>query len=209
MQALMQFEFEFSEDWFSNHIPSWRRVLERLKPGRVLEIGSYEGRSTCFVIETCSRFGALDLTCVDTWAGSADLPSWRMTGVERRFDDNVHLAIADASSPISFHKYKEPSTLVLAHLIAEQSDPFDFIYIDGSHTASDVLSDAVLAFRLLRVGGVMVFDDYLWSMETALEADPLNMPKPAIDAFATIFMRKVRVLPDFPSAQCFIEKIAP
>src|SRR5205823_551614 len=84
MQALMQSEFEFSEDWFSNHIPSWRRVLERLKPGRVLEIGSYEGRSTCFVIETCSRFGALDLTCVDTWAGSADLPSWRMTGVERR-----------------------------------------------------------------------------------------------------------------------------
>jgi len=67
----------------------------------------------------------------------------------------------------------------------------------------------VLAFRLLRVGGVMVFDDYLWSMETALQADPLNMPKPAIDAFATIFMRKVRVLPDLPNAQCFVEKIAP
>jgi len=130
MQALMQSEFEFSEDWFSNHIPSWRRVLERLKPGRVLEIGSYEGRSTWFVIETCSRFGALDLTCVDTWEGSADLPSWRMTGVERRFDDNVHLAIADAPNPISFHKYKESSTLALAHLIAEQSHPFDFIYVD-------------------------------------------------------------------------------
>ena len=86
--------------------------------------------------------------------------------------------------------------------------PFDLIYIDGSHTAADVLIDAVLAFQLLRVGGVMIFDDYLWSMEPALSVDPLNMPKPAIDAFAAIFLRKTRVLPGLPNAQCYVEKIA-
>ncbi len=36
----------------------------------------------------------------------------------------------------------------------------DFVYIDGGHSASDVLLDAAMSFRLLRRGGVMVFDDY-------------------------------------------------
>jgi predicted O-methyltransferase YrrM len=200
--------FEFSEDWFSNHVPSWRTILERLRPSRVLEIGSYEGRSTSFLIDACSRFGPLQLTSVDTWAGSVDLAAPRMAGVERRFDHNVALAISQAAAPVRFTKYKERSTIALARFIADGVQPFDFIYVDGSHTAPDVLTDAVLAFQLLRVGGVMVFDDYLWSMESPLNVDPLNMPKPAIDAFAMLFMRKVRVLPDLPNAQCVVEKIA-
>lgn len=39
---------------------------------------------------------------------------------------------------------------------------FDLVYIDGSHLRLDVLSDASMAWRLLREGGVMVFDDYEW-----------------------------------------------
>ena len=38
----------------------------------------------------------------------------------------------------------------------------DFIYVDGSHQAHDVLCDAILSFKLLRVGGIVCFDDYLW-----------------------------------------------
>ena len=42
----------------------------------------------------------------------------------------------------------------------------------------------------------------------ALSVDPLNMPKPAVDAFVSTFMRKVRVLPGLPNSQCYVEKIA-
>lgn len=200
--------YSFSEDWFSNHISSWNRVLERVRPSRVLEIGCYEGRSTSFIIESCAGYGPLSLYCVDTWEGSVDLSPERMRGVERRFDENVDLAVRRASTPVSVTKLKTPSQAALATLIAGGSEPFDVIYIDGSHTAPDVLLDAVLAFQIVRVGGVMIFDDYLWSMEPQLYADPLNAPKLAIDTFATVYARKVRVLPDFPNAQCYIEKIA-
>jgi predicted O-methyltransferase YrrM len=200
--------YEFSQDWFSNHIPAWNRILSDLRPRRVLEVGCYEGRASCYLIEACTRFGPLHITCVDTWGGSVDLSATQMAGVERRFDDNVSVAIARAEAPVSFTKCRQRSQIALSSLVARGTEIFDFIYIDGSHTAPDVLSDAVLAFPLLRVGGVMVFDDYLWSMEAPLQADPLNMPKPAIDAFATIFMRKIRVLPDLPNAQCFVQKIA-
>ena len=200
--------YSFTQDWFSNHIPTWDGIVARIKPRRVMEIGCYEGLSTTYLIGRCAAYGPLQIHCVDTWAGAIDLPAELMAGVEDRFDANVALAVEQAGARISLRKIKQRSTVALAGMIAAGQAPFDLIYVDGSHTAADVLADAVFAFQLLRVGGVMIFDDYLWSMEPALSVDPLNLPKPAIDAFASLFMRRVRVLPDLPNTQCYIEKIA-
>ena len=41
---------------------------------------------------------------------------------------------------------------------------FDLVYIDGSHSAKDVLLDSLLAWRLLRPGGAMIWDDYEWAL---------------------------------------------
>jgi predicted O-methyltransferase YrrM len=200
--------YNITQDWFSNHIPAWGSILAQVRPRRLMEIGCYEGLATTYIIENCAVFGPLQIHCIDTWTGAVDLPPELMAGVEARFDENVALAISGAAAAVSLRKIKQRSALALAGHIATGEAPFDLIYIDGSHTAADVLIDAVLAFQLLRVGGVMIFDDYLWSMEPALSVDPLNMPKPAIDAFATVFMRKVRVLPGLPNSQCYVEKIA-
>ena len=54
----------------------------------------------------------------------------------------------------------------------------------------------------------MILDDYLWTMEPQRKVDLLNTPKLAIDAFTSIYMRKLRILSDFPNSQCFVEKIA-
>jgi predicted O-methyltransferase YrrM len=37
---------------------------------------------------------------------------------------------------------------------------FDFIYVDGSHQTADVLLDACLSFKLVKPGGIILFDDY-------------------------------------------------
>jgi predicted O-methyltransferase YrrM len=62
-----------------------------------------------------------------------------------------------------------------------QENSFDFIYIDGSHTAPDVLQDAVLCHPLLKVGGILIFDDYGWKDPNV--EDPTNSPAMAIDFF--------------------------
>jgi len=46
-----------------------------------------------------------------------------------------------------------------------------------------VLEDAVLCWPLLKKGGLLTFDDYEWDGDP----DPLNCPKPAIDAFLDVF----------------------
>jgi hypothetical protein len=63
---------------------------------------------------------------------------------------------------------------------------FDFIYVDGSHQAPDVLADAFLSFRLLRENGVIAFDDYLWQEALPDGIDSIRCPKLAIDAFTNI-----------------------
>ena len=43
----------------------------------------------------------------------------------------------------------------------KQNKSFDFIYIDGSHNGEDILSDAIEAFKILKIDGLIFFDDFL------------------------------------------------
>ena len=69
-------------------------------------------------------------------------------------------------------------------------DMYDFIYVDGSHTAPDVMTDACMAFGLLKKGGIMLFDDYLWNHVPGI----LHRPKLAVDLFVTLFSEKAELL---------------
>jgi len=89
--------------------------------------------------------------------------------------------------------HKSSSKNALCKLIAEsQSGYFDFIYIDGSRMAFDVITDAVLSFELVRIGGIIAFDDYLWKLPGSNNI--LTNPKFAIDSFTNIFSPRIRIL---------------
>ena len=53
---------------------------------------------------------------------------------------------------------------MLSKFLCDLNKCFDFIYIDGSHIAKDVLTDACMAWPLLMPKGLMVFDDYMWEI---------------------------------------------
>lgn len=195
--------YEFTNDWFGatgRYI--WEKILPQLGPRRILEVGSYEGRSTCFLIDALQS--PLELHCVDTWEGGAEHKDIDMAAVKRRFDANVDAAVANAKEEVKVVKHAGRSDAILSGMQPDYAGYFDFIYIDGSHTAADVLCDAVLAFRLLRSGGVMCFDDYLWRDNDPM--DPVNCPKMAIDAFTLIYCKQLNVMA-LPPTQLFVEKL--
>lgn len=141
----------FTSDWFSPKIPYWERVISKVKKGpwNCLEIGSYEGRSSCWILENLpdSR-----LTCVDTFEGSVEHTDIQKTGIYERFMDNTkewkdRLTVLRGQSDIVVRAMKPEPT-------------YDFIYIDGSHEGPDVLTDIVLCWKLLKSGGLCIFDDY-------------------------------------------------
>ena len=128
-----------------------------------------------------------------------DLGSLRQT-----FETNVRAV----GSPAGVEIRQGDSLHELSKLVAEDCPLFDFVSIDGSHQAPDVLGDAIVAFRLLSPGGVMAFDDYLWDPQKPGLSNPLSLPKCAIDSFATIFSNKCRVLAGLPLYQLYIQKHA-
>lgn len=207
-------DYQFTTKWFERDAkPVWQQLLPTIRPRRILEIGSFEGASTCFMVDMLAKFHPLEVHCIDTWEGGVEhLPGGSaqvdMTRVEARFRSNVDLAISRATHPVNLVVHKGYSDDQLTRLLVEgHRGGFDFIYVDGSHQAFDVLCDAVLCFRLLKVGGLMVFDDYLWSEDLPYGQDLLRCPKPAIDAFVNLYARKLKVL-RAPLYQLFVRKSA-
>jgi predicted O-methyltransferase YrrM len=203
--------FEFTQNWFDMLARgAWEHLIPQIKPRRILEVGSFEGASACFLIQHLGKEQDLELHCVDTWEGGVEHQErgFNMSAVETRFKKNVEVAKASVSHKVKLVAHKGSSDICLASLLSQgKRNYFDFVYIDGSHQAPDVLCDAVLGFRLLKIGGVMAFDDYLWAESLPQGKDPLRCPKPAIDAFVNLNFRKINVL-SAPLYQLYIQKIS-
>jgi hypothetical protein len=163
---------EFTEDWFTRHIPVWESLLATVagKPIQALEIGVFEGRSAVWLLDSILTHPDASLTWIDTFGGSREHAGVDLSGLETRFRANV----ARFGSKVRGHVGRSQSVL---RGVAEEQ--FDWIYIDGSHEAADVLADAVLAWPLLKPGGLMGFDDYGWRVFP----QPEHWPGLAIDAF--------------------------
>lgn len=177
---------EYSDDFFSRHILVWTDLFKGFRPTRALEIGSYEGRSADWLL---TKLPGLDLTCVDTWDD---------TGIAEGLDSIVAETIFDLKVGARATKIKGASGEILRSL----KGPYDFIYIDGDHSASAVLEDMVLSFGLLRSGGVMVCDDYTggWG------GNHLEFPKLAIDSFINCNWDRLDISLAYPINQIFIVK---
>ena len=200
----------FTTDWFeSTARPVWDLFIPRLEATRALEVGSYEGASACYLINALGAKAPLEMYCIDTWEGRAEFEAAgiHMGEVEARFHRNTRIAVDKSAFPVTLEVHKGHSDACLARLLAEkQKGYFDLIYIDGSHTACDVLSDAVLGFHLLRRSGVMVFDDYLWHEGPEGSKNPALCPKLAIDAFINCNFHKLRII-SAPLYQIYLQKL--
>ena len=152
----------------------------------MLEVGCYEGQTSNWLLDNTRG----ELTVVDTFEGGQDLP--QEIDLLQRFKENTE-AHRDRIC-IEIGKSQEK-------LKDLPSNSYDFAYIDGSHLAGDTLEDAVLAFRLLRKGGIMIFDDYTWGQGLP----PLERPCVGIDAFINVFADQLEVLEK--NSQMIIKKL--
>ena len=185
--------YDFSSDWFSMRIPLFEKYVAPLggSPCALLEIGPYEGRSTTWLIDNA-------LTHPESHLDSVDL----------HLSDKLRRNVDRTGRAQQVTLYEGLSREILRTLPLAF---YDFIYIDGSHHTIDVLEDAILAFRLAKLGAVITFDDYLW------DEPPWNeygTPKPAIDTFLTLYAyptrygRMVDVIETGDSWQVWVRKVS-
>jgi predicted O-methyltransferase YrrM len=167
--------YRYTIDWTSVNTEAWLRYLEPLRgrpDARGLEIGCFEGRSTLWFLENVLTHPSASMTCIDVFTDT----------IEANFDHNVKRS----GQGQRVVKRKGYSQDVLRGLPLES---YDFIYIDGCHLASCALTDAVLSWDLLKAGGFIIFDDYMFK----INAPPSERPKIAIDAFMEAFIDQIHV----------------
>ena len=191
---------QFTHQWFDNNIPVWTEKLAVFKARHaapdILEIGSFEGRSTLFFL---SHFPASRVTVIDAWSRAwehQDLAP-QLADAEARFDHNV------ASYKTRVTKLCGRSAEHLGKLTSTGPSQFDLIYVDGSHYANDVMVDAALSWSLLRPEGMLIFDDYIW---LDYHHDPRKSSCRAINLFLRMIEGEYRL--DHVAHQVIITKTA-
>jgi predicted O-methyltransferase YrrM len=141
---------QFTENWFDGNIPSLQRWLGPFsgRPGlRALEIGSFEGRSTLWLCENILTADDARIDCLDLFATDPVYGDYLS-----RFRHNT------SEHTWKVHEVHGPSFEGLRKVEGE----YDIVYIDGWHSAFGALADGVMSWPLLKIGGVMIFDDYMW-----------------------------------------------
>lgn len=178
LQTSFSRPIKFSYDWFSWRIPVFQKHLQISKdrPCHFLEIGSYEGKSACWLMENILTHSDSTLTCVD--------PFYKGYG-NQFFKNMANQGYMDKCIPI-----KSLSTQGIRNL---PRNKYDFIYIDGEHYSKNALEDAILAWPLLRKGGILAFDDYGWS-GTLRDRSGTDAPKIGIDSFLSTYVDEFEIL---------------
>ncbi|WP_165226904.1 class I SAM-dependent methyltransferase [Aquisphaera insulae] len=175
-------KYQFSDNWFTYHIPVWERVLAPFqgKPGvQYLEVGLYEGRSAVWMLEHVLTHPTARLTGIDPFLGP--------------YKSKYHANIESSGLSPKVTTIADYSQVALRKL---PLNAYDIIYVDGSHAKDDVLEDAVLCSRLLKEGGILIFDDYQWvgCMAHGTCDSAEDFPKAAIDPFVQCFEKEFEVI---------------
>lgn len=141
-----------------------------------LQIGAFTGDATEWMINNILTHPNAILTDVDTWGGSDEREheGINFSEVEEYYDARH----AESIEIERLLKFKMTSDEFFATKVGDKK--YDFIYVDGDHKADAVLRDGINAIKHLKPGGIIAFDDYLWS----LNKGPAFDPKPAIEAIA-------------------------
>jgi len=193
------YQFTPTQDWFSHNIEHWLTLFPFVesKHPRILEIGSWEGRSAVFLLNNLAKDSG-EIVCIDHF----DL--LQTEAGRQRFDRiNHNLSQIEKKSRV-LSQFSVPALMTLLQEEMPSSNPgFDWIYIDGSHRADDTMLDGEVVWRLARNGAIIIFDDYHWDKEPV---DSIHHPKRGINAFLTLHAGEYERLSDEAHYQVVLKK---
>ena len=135
------------------------------------------------------------ITCIDPWTtysqNNNSFDSYNKVDSEWNFTDNKNIFLHNIY--LSGFKNKVIieqgfSNEILPKFILDKKK-YDIIFIDGNHTSPFVITDGIMSWYLLKEGGLMIFDDYLWS-----DSNSTLSPKLAVDSFINCFRDYIEVI---------------
>lgn len=129
--------------------------------GDVVEIGSWQGRSTCFLAQACRDGGNGVVRAIDHFQGNAHRRDSYIVGrhdlgdLEVNFRRNIDAA--------GLARHVRLYAMTSAQAIEQHGEDFHrvrLLFIDGDHSEAGVTGDIDRFADRVMPGGLIVFDDY-------------------------------------------------
>lgn len=157
--------YKFKNFWFLNNLQVFNYYLPNQldKKFKYLEIGTNEGMSLLYVLLKYKKVSATSIDIVNT--------------VKKKIKKFKNLKIITSDSILALRK------LTVRKLY------FDFIYVDGLHNGEHVIIDAIESFKLLKKGGIIVFDDFM-SVDNKLK----YQTREGLYYFLLFFKKEINIL---------------
>uniref|UniRef100_A0A6C0CVI3 Methyltransferase n=1 Tax=viral metagenome TaxID=1070528 RepID=A0A6C0CVI3_9ZZZZ len=181
--------YRLADNWFRNI----NQNDYNDKPINYLEIGAFYGANIISVANTYGIHKDSKLYCIDPWEDYDEYLEYKneQSSIYNSFISNIENSGVKDKIIIN----RGYSNVEIPKL---QDEFFDIIYIDGNHEPEYVLEDAVLSFRKLKKGGIMIFDDYGWGGP--------DLTQKGIDGFLSGYHKRIKYLGEMVT-QVFIQKI--
>ena len=155
-------DYFFTVDIFSHRIALWSQQLESFvgQSVQAMEVGSYQGMSSCWLLDHLLTHRESHLTCIDSKFEDVFKKNIGKTGAESRVtlrEGNTHQQMADCTP-----------------------NSFDLINLqDRCKTTNHSEKNAQQAWQLAKSGGFMIFSYYGWRNPH----NPEQNPRVGIDRF--------------------------
>ena len=175
---------EGTRDLFFNIL---QNAFGNLSEPSFLEVGTYTGTSVAYVKST---FPNTKCVAIDNWG----LDHLELNSCAK-YNGGIPIERSEIKQAFlrnngeSVELIEADSAVALSKLVNE-GRKFDFIYVDGSHIASDVLMDLTLSWLLLNDGGTLAIDDY----EYTYPENPMCRVKAATDYFMEKFSGQYEIV---------------
>lgn len=129
--------------------------------GDIVEVGSWQGRSTCYLAQACKDSHNGIVRAIDHFQGNVGSTEHYVVGRDDLTDleTNFRRNVADADLDAYVRLYNMNSE----DAIIDHSDDFQnlrMLFIDGDHSYKGCRTDIELLAPRLAVGGFIAFDDY-------------------------------------------------
>jgi len=165
--------YTFNQGWYdallntdmvlNTHPEGQKFALKPEDSRQIVEIGVYEGASTCFWSDFYLNHPDSRLISIDPFTGSEEHHA-----EPEKYPELANLEliargnIAKSTNAAKIEVLKGFSQFIYPELcLRHGAEPWiDVLYVDGAHDPTSVARDTVLYVPMVKQGGLIIFDDY-------------------------------------------------
>jgi len=144
-----------------------QKVRDKFGVCRVIEVGSWTGRTAIAMIEA----GAYRVDCIDTWRGTDD-PLDKTFDAERKHGKDAvwHTFIRNCGELLGTKIFGFRGTSLEIASTWPRESLAELVFIDADHRKTEVAADIAAWSEFVRVGGIVCGHDYECGWPDVMEA---------------------------------------